>query len=275
VKICDAYVHAGERTREDHERMSLSGLGIAVEPVRGRGVNWTHPASFADHAAAIIVVESGRLQAVGLQHLQVLAVPPSATESLEVGMGCVEALRPLLDAPSVVGLGALGLGSGSSDNEELLKRQLDLSVEIGLPVVFGPTEEEPVVPVRRILEILADMSIDPGTALVVSGDLDALAIARRAGCWIGAATDPTGDRVRSTPDRLVRFVRETSSERVLICSAAHRDAGDPAAVPGLIRAAAESRIPRSDIRAIAWRNPVAFYGQSGKLADLRQEMELS
>ncbi len=102
MRLFDPFVHASERTAEDHERMSLEGLTAVLEPVRRRGGPWSHPSSFIDHVRDLVDHEPRRLEVFGPRHLQALAIPTGGVTDLEMAMACIEQLRPWLERPTVV-----------------------------------------------------------------------------------------------------------------------------------------------------------------------------
>ncbi|MEK8109710.1 hypothetical protein NKG94_45235 [Micromonospora sp. M12] len=68
-----------------------------------------------------------------------------------------------------------------------------------------------------------------------------------------------------TPERMVELLREYGPERVLVNSAADWGRSDPL----LTRATGEAMLlagfSDDDVDRVLWRNPVEFYGQSGRL----------
>ena len=64
---------------------------------------------------------------------------------------------------------------------------------------------------------------------------------------------------------MVALVKRYGAERILVNSAADWGVSDPLKVPKTVALMRESGIAEPDIETIAWRNPVAFFAQSGQL----------
>ncbi len=64
---------------------------------------------------------------------------------------------------------------------------------------------------------------------------------------------------------MVALVREYGAERILINSAADWGVSDPLKVPKTAAAFRAAGVAEADIERIVWRNPIAFFAQSGKL----------
>src|SRR3712207_8132288 len=65
--------------------------------------------------------------------------------------------------------------------------------------------------------------------------------------------------------RMVRILSEYGTERVLVNSAADWGRSDPLKVAKTAAAMRAAGFPEDDVDRVVWRNPVAFYGQSGRL----------
>jgi hypothetical protein len=67
------------------------------------------------------------------------------------------------------------------------------------------------------------------------------------------------------PDRMVTLLREYGIDRVLVNSAADWGHSDPLNTYRTGQAMLAGGFSRDQVRAVLWDNPVAFYGQSGRL----------
>jgi hypothetical protein len=72
--------------------------------------------------------------------------------------------------------------------------------------------------------------------------------------------------------RMVALVQRFGSERILVNSAADWGVSDPLKVPKTVERMRAEGIPDAQIEQIVWRNPIAFFAQSGRL-DLEVESE--
>jgi predicted metal-dependent TIM-barrel fold hydrolase len=73
-------------------------------------------------------------------------------------------------------------------------------------------------------------------------------------------------------DRMVAVLREEGTERMVINSAVDWGRSDPLKVAKTANAMRQAGFSEDEIDKVVWRNPLAFYGQSGRL-QLEQEEE--
>jgi hypothetical protein len=66
-------------------------------------------------------------------------------------------------------------------------------------------------------------------------------------------------------DRMVSLVKTYGAERILINSAADWGVSDPLKVPKTAARMRENGISDEAIERIVWKNPLAFFSQSGRL----------
>jgi hypothetical protein len=67
------------------------------------------------------------------------------------------------------------------------------------------------------------------------------------------------------PERMVNLVKTFGPERMIINSAADWGVSDPLNVPKTCAAMRAAGISEEVIETIAWKNPVVFFGRSGRL----------
>jgi predicted metal-dependent TIM-barrel fold hydrolase len=67
------------------------------------------------------------------------------------------------------------------------------------------------------------------------------------------------------PDRMVAILGEYGTDRVLVNSAADWGHSDPLNTYRTGQAMLKGGFAEADVQKVLWDNPVAFYGQSGRL----------
>jgi predicted metal-dependent TIM-barrel fold hydrolase len=68
-----------------------------------------------------------------------------------------------------------------------------------------------------------------------------------------------------SPPRMVEILREYGLDRVLVNSAADWGRSDPLLTLRTAEAMLDAGFSSDDVDRVFWRNPVEFYGQSGRL----------
>jgi predicted metal-dependent TIM-barrel fold hydrolase len=89
----------------------------------------------------------------------------------------------------------------------------------------------------------------------------------KSGCWAGHSIYPN---TKMDEARMVALVERYGAERIIVNSAADWGVSDPLKVPKTAAAMRAAGIAAADIETIVWRNPVAFFSQSGRLGDLER-----
>jgi predicted metal-dependent TIM-barrel fold hydrolase len=89
-----------------------------------------------------------------------------------------------------------------------------------------------------------------------------VAAALEAGLWAGFSIYPD---TKMSPDRMVAILREYGVDRVLVNSAADWGKSDPLLTVRTAEAMLAGGFDKDDVDRVLWRNPVEFYGQSGRL----------
>jgi predicted metal-dependent TIM-barrel fold hydrolase len=89
-----------------------------------------------------------------------------------------------------------------------------------------------------------------------------VAPALEAGVWAGFSIYPD---TKMSPPRMVDILRQHGLERVLVNSAADWGKSDPLLTLRTAEAMLDGGFSEDDVDRVFWRNPIAFYGQSGRL----------
>ena len=88
-------------------------------------------------------------------------------------------------------------------------------------------------------------------------------VAADTGCWLGFSIYPD---TKMDEHRMVAILSEYGLERMLVNSAADWGTQRPAARPAQVgEAMLAAGFTEDDVDQVLWRNPVEFYGQSGRL----------
>ncbi|MEV4416753.1 TatD family hydrolase [Catellatospora sp. NPDC049609] len=261
MRIFDPHIHMTSRTTDDYERMAAAGVRALVEPAFWLGQPRTNPGSFTDYFDALIGWEPFRASQYGIRHHCTIALNPKEANDPR----CREVLPLLpryLAKDRVVAVGETGYDSMTPEEDEVFAAQLQLAREHGLPALVHTPHRDKVTGTRRSLDVVKESGIDPG--LVVLDHLNEPTVGEVAGtgCWMGFSIYPD---TKMSPERMVAILREYGLERVLVNSAADWGKSDPLLTLRTGEAMLAAGFSADDVDRVLWRNPVEFYGQSGRL----------
>ncbi|MBC9727089.1 TatD family hydrolase [Streptomyces sp. TRM68367] len=261
MRILDPHIHMISRTTDDYRAMREAGVRCVVEPAFWLGQPRTSVGSLTDYFDTLLGWEPYRAAQFGIAHHCALALNPKEANDPRCA-GVLDLLPRYLANDSVVAVGEIGFDSGTPQEEEAFASQLSLARDHGLPALVHTPHRDKAAGTARSLELIAACGIDPGR--VVLDHLNEVTVAQvaEAGCWMGFSIYPD---TKMDPERMVRILQEYGTERVLVNSAADWGHSDPLLTRATGEAMLAAGFTEDDVDQVLWRNPVAFYGQSGRL----------
>jgi predicted metal-dependent TIM-barrel fold hydrolase len=261
MRIFDPHIHMTSRTTDDYERMAAAGVQAVVEPAFWLGQPRTNTGSFADYFDALVGWEPFRASQFGIRHHCTIALNPKEANDPRC-RGVLDLLPRYLSKDGVVAVGEIGYDSMTPEEDEAFAAQLDLALRHELPALVHTPHRDKARGTERSLRVVADSGIAPQR--VVLDHLNELTVRAVAdsGCWMGFSIYP--DTKMSAP-RMVVILREYGLERVLVNSAADWGRSDPLTTVQTAREMLAAGFTEDDVDRVLWRNPVEFFGQSGRL----------
>jgi uncharacterized protein len=206
---------------------------------------------------ALVTSEVVRLREHGIRAVVALGVHPDAVPR-RAHFEVWRELPALLEDPEVVAVGELGLLAHSQPQEALLRRQLVLARDLGLPAVISPGHAERARHVRRLLELVADVGIPPSRVLVNHVDYTSFRSVLRAGCWAGLTVAPAHLEPLEAVKLLTRY-RDDAPRRCLVSSGLREGPADVLALPKTALALIEAGFSQSEVRALVWGNAYRLF----------------
>ncbi|GIH47685.1 TatD family hydrolase [Microbispora rosea] len=259
MRIFDPHVHMTSRTTDDYERMYAAGVRAVVEPAFWLGQPRTNVGSFLDYFDALLGWEPYRAAQYGIRHHCTLALNPKEANDPRCA-GVLDELPRYLLKDSVVAVGEVGYDSVTPEEDRVFEAQLALADEHGLPVLVHTPHRDKAAGTRRTLDVVKGM--EPGRVLVDHLNELTVGMVRDAGCWAGFSIYPD---TKMDPDRMVAILKEYGTERMIVNSAADWGRSDVLKTREVGEAMLAAGFTDDDVDQVLWRNPVAFYGQSGRL----------
>jgi predicted metal-dependent TIM-barrel fold hydrolase len=261
MRIFDPHIHMTSRTTDDYRAMHAAGVRALVEPAFWLGQPRTSGASFIDYFDGLLGWEPYRAAQFGIRHHCAIALNPKEANDPR----CVEVLDLLpryLAKDGVVAVGETGFDSMTAAEEKAFTAQLALAVEHRLPALVHTPHRDKALGTTRTLDVVKESGL--AAELVLIDHLNELTVRQvmDSGCWAGFSIYPD---TKMDPDRMVRILREYGTERVLVNSAADWGHSDPLRTRATGDAMLDAGFSAEDVDRVLWQNPIAFYGQSGRL----------
>jgi predicted metal-dependent TIM-barrel fold hydrolase len=261
MRIFDPHIHMTSRTTDDYERMAAAGVRAVVEPAFWLGQPRTSVGSFTDYFDSLVGWEPFRASQFGIRHHCAIALNPKEANDPRC-RGVLDVLPRYLAKDSVVAVGEVGYDSMTPQEDEVFAAQLALAVEYELPALVHTPHRDKRRGTERSLDVVKESGIEPGRVVVDHLNEVTVGLVKDTGCWMGFSIYPD---TKMSPPRMVAILQEYGLARVLVNSAADWGRSDPLLTLRTGEAMRAAGFTDDDVDLVLWRNPVEFYGRSGKL----------
>lgn len=261
MRIFDPHIHMSSRTTDDYEAMYAAGVRALVEPAFWLGQPRTSVDSFVDYFDSLVGWERFRASQFGIAHHCTIALNPKEANDPRC-TPVLDLLPRYLAKDGVVAVGEVGFDSMTEEEEKAFSRQLELAREFALPAMVHTPHRDKLAGTRRTLDLVEAAGIEPGMVVVDHLNEVTVDVVDEAGAWMGFSIYPD---TKMDPDRMVAILQRRGLDRVLVNSAADWGRSDPLRTRATGEAMLAAGFSEDDVDKVLWRNPVEFFGQSGRL----------
>lgn len=261
MRIFDPHIHMTSRTTDDYQAMYDAGVRALVEPAFWLGQPRTSVETFVDYFDGLVGWEPFRASQFGIGHHCTMALNPKEANDPRC-RGVLDVLPRYLAKDRVVAVGEVGYDSMTPEEDEAFAAQLRLAVEHELPVLVHTPHRDKAAGTRRTLDVVRESGVAPERVVVDHLNEVTVGLVADTGCWMGFSIYPD---TKMDPGRMVAILKEYGLERILVNSAADWGKSDPLRTRSTADAMLAAGYGEDDVDRVFWQNPVAFYGQSGRL----------
>jgi predicted metal-dependent TIM-barrel fold hydrolase len=262
VKIFDPHVHMSSRTTDDYERMAEAGIAVVLEPAFWQGQPRTSVGTFVDYFSTLIGWERFRASQFGILHVCTLSLNPKEANDDRVAGDVLAILPRYLEKDGVVGVGEIGYDEITDREEKAFAAQLEMAKKAGLPALVHTPHRDKKRGTERSLALVREARIDEGLVLIDHNNEETLPLVLETGCWAGHSIYPN---TKMTEERMVALLQRYGTDRILVNSAGDWGKSDVLKVPKTMAAMRAAGFGEDAIETVVWKNPVAFFAQSGRL----------
>ena len=262
MKIFDPHIHMTSRTTDDYRAMSEAGIAAIIEPAFWVGQPRTHVGTFEDYFAALIGWERFRASQWGIKHYCTLALNPKEANSPGVAQAVLDLLPSYLGKDGVVAVGEIGFDDQTPAEEHFFAAQLELAKRFDLPVLIHTPHRDKKRGTERTIALVKEQRFPEERVLIDHNNEETLPLVLATGCWAGHSIYPD---TKMDEVRMAAIVKKHGPDRILVNSAADWGVSDPLKVPKTVVELHKIGIKEADIEKIVWLNPIAFFGQTGRM----------
>lgn len=261
MPIFDPHIHMTSRTTDDYAAMASAGIRAVVEPAFWLGQPRTSVGSFVDYFDGLLGWERFRASQHGIAHHCAIALNPKEANDPRL-LDVLDVVPRYLAKDGVVAVGEVGFDSMTSEEEKAFTTQVGLAIEHDLPVLVHTPHRDKPNGTRRSLDLIRDVGLSPERALIDHLNEVTVALVVDTGAWMGFSIYPD---TKMDELRMVRVLQEYGTDRMLVNSAADWGRSDPLKTAKTAEAMRAAGFDAQAVEKVLWDNPVAFYGQSGRL----------
>ncbi|MEU8640112.1 TatD family hydrolase [Amycolatopsis sp. NPDC048633] len=261
MRIFDPHIHMSSRTTDDYAAMHAAGVRALVEPAFWLGQPRTSVGSFTDYFDALVGWEPFRASQFGIAHHCTIALNPKEANDPRCAP-VLDLLPRYLEKDGVVAVGEIGYDSMTADEDKVFAAQLALAIDHELPAMVHTPHRDKAAGTERSIAVVRESGIAPERVVLDHLNEVTVAMVKESGSWMGFSIYPD---TKMDEERMVAILREYGTERVLVNSAADWGKSDPLKTRKTGDAMLAAGFTDDDVDQVLWRNPVEFYGQSGRL----------
>ncbi|NUQ74941.1 MAG: TatD family hydrolase [Polyangiaceae bacterium] len=262
MKLFDPHIHMTSRTTDDYQAMARAGVVALVEPAFWLGQPRTHVGTFEDYFLSLLGWERFRASQFGIRHFCTLALNPKEANNPAVARGVLDLLPRYLEKDGVVAVGEIGYDDQTPEEDKIFAEQVELAKKAELPVLIHTPHRDKKRGTERTIALLRECRFPEHLALIDHNTEETLPLVLDGGFWAGHSIYPN---TKMDEPRMVALVKKYGPERILVNSAADWGISDPLKVPKTASLMLESGVAEEAIEKVCWKNPVAFFAQSGRL----------
>lgn len=261
MRVIDPHCHMIARVTDDYVRMAECGIAAVVEPAFWLGEPRRHPGTFYDYFDHLLGYETQRAAQFGIEHYATVSVNPRESNAAALRDEVLQEMPRWLSHPRCLGIGEVGFDAITDDEEDSLRRQLEMVGENeDLVVIVHLPHRDKLRGTLRTIEVIRRAGIDPARVVLDHNTEETIEASLESGCWCGHTIYPT----KLSPERAVAILERYGTDRMLINSSCDWGPSDPLSVPRAMVELRRRGIPEAEIEKVVWGNPVAFYSRTGR-----------
>jgi predicted metal-dependent TIM-barrel fold hydrolase len=253
LPFVDLHLHAEGLSDADLATLAFFGLAAALTCAHDAGA--TRSEELKRHWDELVSVQTARLKAAGIRPLVALGVHPARIPWHGVD-ALLHELPRYFDDPRVVALGELGLQQGGEREEDVLRRQLELSLALRRPALVHTPSADKLARTRRVIALLREARVPPQRVLIDHVNEETYPLVRACGFWAGLTVQP-GALEAATAAALIK---KNGVEGLVLTSDVGEGASDLLALPRAIDALAAAGLSEELRRRAMLENPLTFLG---------------
>jgi uncharacterized protein len=263
MRYIDHHAHMVSRTTDDYAHMALTGCVAVTEPSFWAGWDRSTAEGFDDYFRQLTDFEPRRAAQHGIAHYTWLGMNPKESDNREISRAVLGRLPRWLEAPTVLGIGEIGLNRVTRNEIATYTEQIALAADLRqLVLIHTPHLEDKYKGTRVTIDVLLrHPALAPGRVLVDHAEEHTIEMILENGFWAGLTLYP---QTKVSAQRAVDLIERYGPDRILVAGACDWGPSEPVAVPKFVMEMRRRKHAEALIERIVLENPIRFLGQSAK-----------
>lgn len=261
-RFIDPHAHMIARTTDDYAAMARAGVVAVIEPAFWLGQPRTSAGTYIDYLATITGFERFRAGQFGIRHYCTIGLNPKEANNEALAEAVMEILPEFALKDGVVALGELGYDEQTPLEDKYFRAQIDLAIELSLPILVHTPHRDKKQGTLRSLAVLKEHGFDPTYCVIDHNNEETVRDVLDAGFWVAFSIYPD---TKMSESRMVEIARRYGPERLIANSACDWGISDSLAVPKTATLMARAGLDLDTIEKITYANALSVYGTSGQL----------
>jgi predicted metal-dependent TIM-barrel fold hydrolase len=251
------------RTTDDYAAMALTGCVAVTEPAFWAGWDRSTADGMTDYFRQLVEFEPKRAAQHGIAHYAWLGMNPKESDNRELSKAVLARLPGLLDAPTVLGVGEIGLNRVTRNEVATFEDQVALAADLRqLVLIHTPHLEDKHKGTRVTIDVLRRYApLAPHRVLIDHAEEHTIEMILDGGYWAGLTLYP---QTKVSAARAADMIEKHGPERILVAGACDWGPSEPLAVPKFVIEMRRRRHSEALIHQVVLENPARFLGQSPK-----------
>lgn len=264
MMFIDPHAHMISRTTDDYEAMAASGVVAVIEPAFWLGQPRTNVGSYLDYLSSIVGFERFRASQFGIRHYCTIGLNSKEANNEELAEGVMELIPRFALKEGVVAIGEIGYDEQTPLEDKYFRLQLELSKELGLPVMIHTPHRDKKNGTTRSMDVCIEHGLDPRMVVIDHNNEETVREVLDRGFWAAFSIYPS---TKMGNARMVEILRQYGATQVIVDSACDWGISEPLAVAKTAKLALQSGISEEQIRLACYKNALDAYGQSGQIKE--------
>jgi hypothetical protein len=264
MNYIEPHAHMVSRTTDCYQAMAMAGCAAICEPAFWAGFDRASAQGFHDYYCQLTDYEPKRAAKFGMPHFCWLCINPKEAEDAVFAREVMAIIPEFLDAPTVLGIGEIGLNKNTRNELAIFEEHIDLALRNNLPIlIHTPHLEDKLKGTRLTLDALKNAGADPDRVIIDHVEEHTAGMVLDAGFWAGMTLYPES---KCSLPRAVDILETFGTERIWMNSACDWGVSDPLAVAKCMQEMKRRKHSEELIRKVVFENPQAFLTQSPNFA---------